>query len=107
MQNNFELKKQIFNHQSLLTMVYEMYTYQTNLNVVNNQYHIFNSNVFALEFIVFIGMNHYLFYKFNELYSRLFNCFINVKDYQYYHMNIAMYNTFSINNDPLAVIKIG
>ncbi len=71
------------------------FTYETNLNVINNYYHIFNSNTLSLEFIVFIEINHqYLLHKFNELYLYLFNLFINVNQYYYmiiYSVQIIIY----------------
>ncbi len=41
-EKNTQLKTQIFNYQLLLSMVYEMYIYEINLNFVNTKYYTFN-----------------------------------------------------------------
>ncbi len=77
MQRKFQLKKEMYNDQSSLNMVYEDYTYDTILSIINNKYKIIHSNTLPLQFIVFIGINQYLLDIFNELYLCLFISCIN------------------------------
>ncbi len=99
-QQKFKLNRKICNYQSLLNMVYENFAYEINLNIVNNSYHIFNSNTLPL--IRIIGINQYLLGTINELYCQylqLFDPFINENYNQYYYTNIDTYNIFSTNSN--------
>ncbi len=98
MQRKLQSKKEIYNYQLSLSIVYENYTYGTILSIAYNKYKIINSNRLSLQFIVFIGINQYLLEIFNEVYLYLFISFINDNYNQCYYMNI-----FSINNNPLIV----
>ncbi len=76
-ETNTQLKTQIFNYQLLLGMVYEICIYEINLNVVNTKYCTFNLNMFPLQFIILIGINHYLFDKVNEFELYMNRCLIH------------------------------